>query len=234
MKSRKQRNDIRKTFRKFGKRGKKNKTNAKRHMMSNKKSKKSKKGEDPSKSRQVGGNPTELIDAIQQDNTELIPGLIEGGADINTKDKYGRTPLLLATQYNNTEIVQLLIEKGADVNAKNKYGWTPLLWATVNNNTKLSVLLVEKGADVNAKDNDGRTPLYWATSNNNEEIINAIEDKKRKDENWKRVGPFVKAVTAKDENNNPVPVTTNSESVDDVLNNQDLLRQIASYIPRDK
>ena len=92
--------------------------------------------------------------------------------------------------------------------------------------------MIEKGADVKASNNNGQTPLLLATKDS--EIFKMIEDKIKRDENWKRVEPFVRAVTDKDKKNNPVPVTTNSESVDDVLNNQDLLRQIASYIPRDK
>ena len=73
MKSRKQKNYKRKTFKKFRKSGKKNKTRVKRHMMI----RKSKKSGDSSKLRQVGGNTNQLIDAIRDDNTELIHGLIE-------------------------------------------------------------------------------------------------------------------------------------------------------------
>ena len=164
MKSRKQRNDRKKTFRKFGKNGKNKKTKAKRHLMS-------KKGGDPSQSRQLGGNPSELIDAIQQDNTELSRVLIEGGADINTKNNDGNTPLLLSIIQNNTEISRLLIEKGADIYAKNNNDSTPLLASTIKNNTEISRLLIERGADVNAKNKNGITPLYLAIKKNNSEII---------------------------------------------------------------
>jgi len=130
MKSRKHRIHKRKTFRKFKKSGKKNKTRVKRHMMI----KKSKKSGDSSKLRQVGGNPNELIDAIRKNNTALIPGLIEKGADVNARNNDGDTPLIWATVWatdnNNTDIVRLLIEKGADVKASNNNGDTPLLLAT--------------------------------------------------------------------------------------------------------
>ena len=41
--------------------------------------------------------------------------LIAKGADVNTKNKYGVTPLHFAARYGRKETVELLIAKGADV-----------------------------------------------------------------------------------------------------------------------
>lgn len=50
---------------------------------------------------------------IFTDNTEIAQLLIEYGADINDKDKSGKTALGYAKEKNNTKIEELLISKGA-------------------------------------------------------------------------------------------------------------------------
>jgi len=52
--------------------------------------------------------------------------LIEKGADINRKDKDGKTPLHIAAERGNRSVALLLLEKGADINAKDNTGKTPL------------------------------------------------------------------------------------------------------------
>ena len=52
--------------------------------------------------------------------------LIERGADVSTKDKYGLTPLHLASREEQLEVARMLIEGGADVSAQDKDGRTPL------------------------------------------------------------------------------------------------------------
>jgi ankyrin repeat protein len=49
------------------------------------------------------------------DNIELVKLLLEYGADVNSKDDDGYTPLSIACKYKNTELVKLLIEHGADI-----------------------------------------------------------------------------------------------------------------------
>ena len=50
---------------------------------------------------------------FQQSTAEYIRVLISEGANVNVKDKDGRTPLMLAAKNSTPEIVQLLLEKGA-------------------------------------------------------------------------------------------------------------------------
>jgi len=55
--------------------------------------------------------------------------MIEHGADVNAKDNYGYTVLILAARNGHTEIVELLIERGADIEAMNNDGNTALIQA---------------------------------------------------------------------------------------------------------
>lgn len=54
---------------------------------------------------------------------EIIQYLISKGANVNTTNSGGWTPLMYAVNYNNAESVRLLLAVGADVSAKNVRGW---------------------------------------------------------------------------------------------------------------
>jgi len=60
----------------------------------------------------------------------VVQLLLEKGADIESKDTDGQTPLSWAAQDGCEAVVQLLLEKGADIESKDTDGQTPLLWAT--------------------------------------------------------------------------------------------------------
>ena len=85
----------------------------------------------------------QLFSAARHNDLEQAKLLIEKGADVKAKDKYGDTPLYYAVRYNNVEVAELLIEQGADINVKNKWGKTPLHMAVTLNNLKIVELLIE-------------------------------------------------------------------------------------------
>ena len=58
--------------------------------------------------------------------TEVAIALIEGGADVNQKDKEGATPLHTAAFFCYPEIVQSLLDNGADKSIKSNDGSTAL------------------------------------------------------------------------------------------------------------
>ncbi|EMD92284.1 hypothetical protein COCHEDRAFT_1134609 [Bipolaris maydis C5] len=70
---------------------------------------------------------------------------------VNSKDKDGKTPLLVAVEQGNYEVIEMLLDKGANVNAQGgQYGNT-LQAALARNHEEIAMLLLDKGADVNAK-----------------------------------------------------------------------------------
>ena len=78
--------------------------------------------------------------------------LLEKGAELETKDKYGQTPLSWAAGNGHEAVVKLLLEKGAELETKAKYGRTPLSWAAGNGHEAVVKLLLEKGAELETKD----------------------------------------------------------------------------------
>lgn len=54
--------------------------------------------------------------------------LVDKGAEIETKDNDGRTPLSLAAADCNESVVRILLDRGANPNSEDNDGRTPLGW----------------------------------------------------------------------------------------------------------
>ena len=74
----------------------------------------------------AGAKATALGIAAALGHTEVAIALIEGGANVDQRDKDGSTPLHSAAFLCYPKIVQALLDKGADKNARNNSGSTPL------------------------------------------------------------------------------------------------------------
>eukprot|EP00919_Chromeraceae_sp_WS-2016_P076936 GHVR01182052.1.p1 GENE.GHVR01182052.1~~GHVR01182052.1.p1 ORF type:complete len:116 (+),score=15.91 GHVR01182052.1:30-377(+) len=93
---------------------------------------------------------TPLTCALEEfGHTDIARLLIDKGADVNSRENDGYTPLIWASNRGHTDIARLLIDKGADVNSKDKDGTTPLISASEFGHTEIVRFLIEKGADVN-------------------------------------------------------------------------------------
>ena len=102
--------------------------------------------------------PVVGMDFIRPDLSE-ISRLIKNGANVNSLDEHGVSPLVYAVVLVHPKIVEFLIDNGADVNLPNKDGSTPIFFAP---NSVIFELLVDAGADVNHKTPDGGTALIGA------------------------------------------------------------------------
>ena len=133
-----------------------------------------------------GETPLHLIAeaAWRQVDIDVASLLLDNGAEINSQDNRGRTPLLEAVNrqessdgYDNIMFVSLLLEKGADVNISDDDGNTPLMRATQfysGDHSKVVKLLIKYGAHVNAQDKFGNTPLHYAAFDGSQETVNTL------------------------------------------------------------
>ena len=83
---------------------------------------------------------------------EILDWMIEQGADVNLKDKQGKTPLHV--WYSMENVALILIVHGADVNAQDKNGNTPF-HRGIGLTEKIVNQLIRAGADFTIKNNDG-------------------------------------------------------------------------------
>ena len=93
---------------------------------------------------------------------KVIQVLLEHGADVNAKDEYGKTALMLAAENGRAKIARLLLEHKAATNVQTTIGnvYTPLLLAI----EKDSLETVEVLLDYNADPNFAEPLMYVARS----------------------------------------------------------------------
>ena len=97
--------------------------------------------------------------AALQGNIEAVKQHIGAGSNLNERDAYGSTPLIVAATFGKTDVAKALIEAGADLDARNNDGATALHAAALLCRTEIVGALLDKGANKDLTDNLGNTPL---------------------------------------------------------------------------
>jgi ankyrin repeat protein len=115
-----------------------------------------------------------LLAAAEKGDTAKVEKLLNGGADINARGKYGQTALQIAILHDHVKLAALLIERGADVNAADKEGGTPLATAAMASDLASVERLIKAGAEVNRADKEGVTPLMWAANRGSKAIVKLL------------------------------------------------------------
>lgn len=109
---------------------------------------------------------THYIDARRKDGSTLLmlaagrtcPWmlnlLLETGADVNAKDKFGWTSIFKVVNSpdaHGERCLRMLLAHGARSDEKDNYGRTPLMFAADHGHLGLMKILIDHGADVNAQ-----------------------------------------------------------------------------------
>ncbi|MCZ0944152.1 MAG: ankyrin repeat domain-containing protein [Gammaproteobacteria bacterium] len=107
-------------------------------------------------------------------NPSVIAALLDGGADPNSRDVMGETPLFnaMAGLFSNDielAVVDQLLDAGADLNARNEGGGTALGSAVSFGLLEATTMLLDRGADP-----DTGTPLLSAATRPSVELTNLL------------------------------------------------------------
>ena len=105
-----------------------------------------------------------FLKSSESGNFKVVTAFIVNGADLNTRDERGWTPLMISSFNGNQEIARLLIEHGADINVEDTSGYNPIHWAAFNGYADVVKLLINKHANLNAQSKHGWTPLLQAAT----------------------------------------------------------------------
>ena len=112
--------------------------------------------------------------------------LLELGADIETKDKEGKTALMRVVEQagkeggkeKEKEVVEFLLKHEASLKASVKEsGFTPLLLAAMQGNKTMVELLLANGADVEEEDSKDYTPLMHAAEKGHTDLVKYLMEK---------------------------------------------------------
>ena len=91
--------------------------------------------------------------------------LLEHGSDINARDPWGRTALMIVAKAGDIDAFRLLLDWEADIHAKDERGFTALMYAAWQGHLDIVKELIDRGADVNAKESKhGGTALLLAAT----------------------------------------------------------------------
>ena len=85
--------------------------------------------------------------AVERGDAAALGVYLARGDDVDSRDRYGQTALMLVARLGHYEAVEVLIAHGADLNHRAKYGLTALMQATINDHAEVVRLLITAGAD---------------------------------------------------------------------------------------
>lgn len=105
---------------------------------------------------------TNLFFAVVYGDIENLEEVVTGESDIEAKDCWNRTPLLVSILLGDKEKTNLLLEAGADRDAVGRCGKPPLFYAIQNDNLEMLSWLVEKGFDIQQRDSFWQTALMFS------------------------------------------------------------------------
>lgn len=87
----------------------------------------------------------QLFEAVRKGDAAAVTALLDKGADVNAKFRYGQTALFKAAERGHAAVAKVLLDRGVDVTVKDTfYGTSAITWAIEGGHTEVVRLLVEK------------------------------------------------------------------------------------------
>ena len=122
-------------------------------------------------------NRTALCVAVDEERTDIVQVLIDAGADIDTQNNEGWSPLHTACEYGGLDIVKMLVRAGAGVRATDNLGWTCLAHAARYGHTEtVRYLAGLPEVELNYRYHDNDTALHLAVDENRTDVVQVLID----------------------------------------------------------
>jgi ankyrin repeat protein len=120
---------------------------------------------------------TALLWAAYWNDEGAVKALLAAGANVDTANRYGVTPLAQASTNGNAPIVEALLKAGADANTFQAEGQTALMSAARSGSAETVKILLDHGAELNSRESwRGQTALMWAAAENHPAVIQVLVD----------------------------------------------------------
>jgi hypothetical protein len=150
------------------------------------------------------GTPA-LVVAVREGNAATVDVLLAGRANVEARNQFGDTALMLAALKGRLDIVQklrgrgaaldppgwtaliyaatgghddvvrFLLAEGANIDAASPNGTSALMMAVRENRTSTAELLISRGANVNHRNENGASALQWAKRNESAALVARLQ-----------------------------------------------------------
>ena len=117
-----------------------------------------------------GMMPGKFLNAARDGDLTSLRSYVESGVDINYRDEWSTTGIMMSSSNGHTDCVQFLLESGADPNERSRLGRTPLIWAALSGRIETVRLLIENGAITTVVDSKGLTATDYAQQNGHAQL----------------------------------------------------------------
>jgi len=151
-----------------------------------------KKGANLVNTRDLTSGDSALHIVTQRRDLMWMQFLVGKGANVNSRNAKGETPLVIASNLNFIEGVEFLVQFGAKVDEPNSTGETPLITAVHNRNIALIRILLKAGADPDRTDNSGRSARDYARLDTKSDTLTKELEAANKPKSQLKIGPDVK------------------------------------------
>ena len=84
-------------------------------------------------------------------DVSVVERLLMAGHDVDSKDRYGQTALMLAAARGRSTVVDMLLNHGPDLDVTAKHTLSALMLAIVNRHVEIAIKLIEAGADAKVR-----------------------------------------------------------------------------------
>ena len=116
-------------------------------------------------------------------DVDMLERCLAHGADVDARDRYGQTGLMLAAVRGGARVVTCLIAHGADLDHTAKFGLSAIMLAVVNGHADVVSSLARAGADLTLRGTgapgfNGKTARDLASDRGDTAMV-AILDRQR-------------------------------------------------------
>ncbi|XP_077076981.1 CARD- and ANK-domain containing inflammasome adapter protein [Siphateles boraxobius] len=107
-----------------------------------------------------------LFKAVRRNLDGVVAALIDHGADVNSFNELGYTPVLLAAELGNVEALKVLVSKKARLDERLPNQISALHLAIQSGSMQIAQILLDKGTDPNISGPKDQTPLHLSALHN--------------------------------------------------------------------
>jgi len=122
----------------------------------------------------IDANSNIMIEAARYGDAQVVDSLISAQCDVNARNSFGLSALMLAAGNAHIHVAQRLMAAGATVNAATSIGITALNSAVLSGSSEMVRILLDANACTETRYNAQQTPLSLAPSLGHADMVAAL------------------------------------------------------------